>query len=227
MATSSTLTDADRARVGAAVESAEALSSGEIVTVLADRSDGYSDIALAWSAVVALVVLALLAIFGDAALGFYDGLTGGWAHEWTPHGVFTFAAIAVTLGFALPWLLQLAAPVRFALIPGPAAHARVRGRAIDLFKIGADQRTTGRTGVLIYLSLRERRAEIVADQAIAAKVPAEVWGEAMAAMLPHLRGGRVADGLCDAIARVGDVLAEQFPRSANDVNELPDRLIEL
>ncbi len=221
------LSDADRARIGASVEAAEALSSGEIVTVLADRSDGYSDIALAWSAVAALLALAALAIGGDTWLHAYDGVTGEWAREWGPRAVFTFAAVAATIAFALPWLVQLAVPVRFALVPAPVKHARVRARAVGLFRLGAEQRTTGRTGVLIYLSLRERRAEIVADQAIAAKVPAEVWGEAMAAMLPHLRKRRVADGLCEAIARVGTVLAEQFPRADDDVNELPDRLIEL
>ena len=95
------------------------------------------------------------------------------------------------------------------------------------FKVGAERRTHGRTGILIYLSMAERRAEIVADEAIAAKVAPEVWGDAMAAMLAHIREGNVADGMIAAIDKVGVVLAEHFPLAEGDTNELPDRLIEV
>ena len=75
--------------------------------------------------------------------------------------------------------------------------------------------------------MREHRAEIVADATIASQVPAEVWGEAMADMLGEIREGRVAEGLAAGIRDVGLVLAERFPRDAEDTNELPDRLIEV
>ena len=106
-------------------------------------------------------------------------------------------------------------------------RARALGRAIDLFKVGAERRTHGRTGILIYLSMREHRAEIVADEAIASKVSPETWGEAMAAMLVEIKAGRCAEGMIAAVERVGAVLAEHFPRAEDDQNELPDRLIEL
>ena len=60
--------------------------------------------------------------------------------------------------------------------------------------------------------MREHRAEIVADEAIASKVAPEVWGEAMAAMLAHIREGRIADGMIAGVEKVGAVLAEHFPR---------------
>ncbi len=81
--------------------------------------------------------------------------------------------------------------------------------------------------MLLYLSMREHRAEIVADRPIAEKVPAEVWGDAMADMLDEIRQGYTAAGLAAGVRDVGMVLAEHFPRSADDVNELPDRLIEV
>ena len=49
----------------------------------------------------------------------------------------------------------------------------------------------------------------------------------MAALLAGLRAGRPADGLVDAVGKVGAVLAQHFPRADDDVNELPDRLIEV
>jgi putative membrane protein len=114
-----------------------------------------------------------------------------------------------------------------ALVPGPVKTNRVEDRAIDLFKVGADRRTHGRTGVLIYLSLAEHRAEIVADEAITGKVEPEAWGAAMADMLAEIRQGRIADGLGAGVRDVGAILAQHFPRSDDDTNELPDRLIEL
>jgi putative membrane protein len=227
MAATATLSDADRQRVGAAVTRAETGSAGEIVTILAARSDSYADVALAWAAAVGLLALIALALAPDFYLGIYESLTGGWVHEWTPRLVFGVALLVVTVKFAAMWLLLLWRPLRLWLTPAPVRHARVRARAIGFFRIGAERRTHGRTGILIYLSLAEHRAEIVADEAIAARVDADVWGDAMTAMLAEIRQGRLADGLIAAIERVGAVLAEHLPREENDVNELPDRLIEV
>jgi putative membrane protein len=98
---------------------------------------------------------------------------------------------------------------------------------VTVFKAAAERRTVGRTGVLIYLSMGERRAEIVADEAILKVTDAHVWGGAMEALLAEVRAGRPAEGIVAAIAQVGEVLHEHFPRSATDINEIPDKLIEL
>lgn len=221
------LTTEDRDRISAAVAAAEAHSSGEIVTILADRSDGYTDVALAWAVVAAFTAIAALSIFPDFYLGLIDDVTGAWASEWTHREIFAVAGTVGAIKFIGMVLLQLWSPLKFFLIPRAIRNARTRARAITCFRVGAERRTHGRTGILIYLSMREHHAEILADAAIASKVPDEVWGEAMAAMLVPLREGRVADGMIAAVERVGAVLAEHFPRSANDINELPDRLIEV
>ena len=221
------LTEADHARVTAAVSAAESHTAGEIVTVVADRSDGYSDVALAWSAIVAFTALVVLALFPDFYLWLVDRLLDNWAHEWTPREIFTLAAVVAIAKFLGVWFLQLWQPLKFWLILPPIKSRRTLARAVSLFKVGAERRTHGRTGILIYLSMREHRAQIVADEAIASRVSPETWGEAMAAMLPHIRDGRCCDGMIAAVEKVGAVLAEHFPRAEDDVNELPDRLIEL
>lgn len=227
MAQAQPMTEADRARVGAAVTAAESATAGEIVTILAERSDDYHDVALVWSALVALVALVVLALGADHYLGFYDRLTGAWATEWSPERLIGLAACVAALKFAGTWLILLWRPLRLALTPRPVRQRRVHARALALFRVGAERRTTGRTGILIYLSLAEHRAEIVADEAIATRVSAEVWGAALATLLAELKAGRMADGLVAAVDQVGTVLAGHFPRTADDVNELPDRLIEV
>ncbi|TCM14996.1 putative membrane protein [Novosphingobium sp. PhB165] len=221
------LSEEDHARITAAVGEAEMRSSGEIVTVLAERSDGYTDVALAWSAVVAFLALAALVFAPGFYMGLYDRLLASWGHEWTPRMIIGLAGGVAAIKFGAMLALQLWQPLRFWLVPGPVKTMRVHTHALRAFRIGAEQRTTGRTGVLIYLSMREHRAEIVADKAIAAKVDPEIWGHVMAAMLAHVGDERVADGMVVAVGKVGDILSEHFPRADDDVNELPDRIIEV
>ena len=221
------LTETDREAVSAAVSAVEDQTAGEIVTIMAERSDSYHDVALVWSALAALAAVSALALAPQFYLGLIDRVTGAWQSEWHPGQLFALALFAASAKFLSMWLVQLWQPLRLALVPGPLKHKRVRARAVTSFKIGAERRTHGRTGVLIYLSLAEHRAEIVADDAIAAKVSPEVWGAAMATLVGEIRAGRPGAGLVGAIGQVGAVLAEHFPRADEDTNELPDRLIEL
>jgi putative membrane protein len=221
------LSEADHQAVRRAVAAAEADTAGEIVTVVADRSDGYTDVALVWAAAVAFTAIAVLTFWPDFYLGLVDRILGKWNAEWTPRGILGLALFVAIAKFAGMWLIQLWQPLKFLLIPGPIKSRRANTLALSIFKVGAERRTTGRTGILIYLSMRERRAEIVADEAIASKVAPEVWGEAMAAMLAELKRGNCGAGMAAAVEHVGKVLAEHLPRELDDVNELPDRLIEL
>ena len=221
------LSRADHTIVSDAVAEAELTTSGEIVTVLADRSDGYSDVVLVWAVALSFSAMSLFAMVPQPFMDLWDALVGGWTHVWTTGELATMTISLGLLAFALGWLLLSWDPLRLALTPSPVKSARVHARAIKHFKVGAERRTHGRTGVLLYLSMREHRAEIVADQPIAEKVPAEVWGEAMADMLAEIKEGRIAEGLAAGVRDVGKVLSEHFPRAEDDQNELPDRLIEV
>ncbi|WP_332306355.1 TPM domain-containing protein [Novosphingobium nitrogenifigens] len=217
----------DRRKAASAVVAAESRANGEIVPVFSQASDNYADVALAWSAAIALVALCALEIGSDFYLGLVDRSLGMWAHRWTPHEAFGLALFVAAIKFAGMWLLMLWRPLRLWLTPGAIKARRVRARAMLAFRLAAQGRTHGATGVVIFLSLAERRAEIVADAAIASRVPPEIWGNAMHAMLTEIRAGRTGDGLVAAIEQVGQVLAEHFPREAAAVNELPDGVIEL
>lgn len=221
------MTEADHKIVSDAVAAAEAQSAGEIVTIVTPRSDTYRDVALAWSAFVAFLALCALEIMPGFYLSLVEHVLGLWAFEWSPRAVLGLALTVATLKFGGTYLLMRFTPLGLWLTPRRVRNARVRERALTCFRVGAESRTSGRTGVLIYLSLAEHRAEIIADAAIASKVSPETWGHAMNAMLDPLRQGRMAEGMAAAVAEVGKVLSQHFPRDANDVNELPDRLIEL
>lgn len=221
------LDEKDHAIVSEAVAAAELDTSGEIVTVLADRSDGYTDVALWWAIGVSFTAMSVLAAFPEFLLPILDRLYGSWVAEWTRGEFVTLVLIVGLVKFFGMLAIQLWQPLKFRMVPSPVLSMRVRDAAVRHFKVGAERRTHGRTGVLLYLSMREQRAEIVADEPIALRVPAEVWGEAMVDMLAEVSRGRIAEGLAAGVRDVGLVLAEHFPREEHDENELPDRLIEV
>lgn len=221
------LSDADHLRVSDAVTAAERGTDGEIVTIVTDRSDDYVDIAFCWSIGIALLVLALLAAFPNMLSALLAGFRGGWEHETSIRELLSTTFLFVALSFGLGWLVMRAVSLRLALTPSGVKARRVRNRAIRYFKVGAEARTMKKTGVLLYLSMREHVAEIVADEAVHRAVAPDIWGDAMAALVAHVREGRPGEGMAAAIEQIGAILAEHFPKDHDDPNELPDRLIEL
>ena len=221
------VSEADHQLVTAAVAGAERHTSGEIVTIVTDLSDDYADIALAWASMIAFLALSVVAFMPIFYLGLVDRALGGWEHAWSPGEYLGLIFLFMGGKWLGTWLLMLWMPLRQALTPKHIKMRRDRARAIDLFKVGTESKTVGRTGVLLYLSMREHRAEIVADEAIAGKVSPEVWGDAMIALIDHVRDGRPGEGMAEAVRQMGAVLAEHFPKGSENPNELPDRLIEI
>jgi putative membrane protein len=221
------MSESDHRLVSAAVSAAEAHTDGEIVTIVTALSDSYHDVGL--HVAIAAMFAMLAAVIGWPGW-FADMLlriTNNW-HDTLPTwnylaGLFCLLIIVFLLmRYLFAWM-----PLRLAVTPKATKARRVRRRAIAAFRIGAEARTARKTAVLIYLSLGEHQAEIVADESIHGKVAPEVWGDAMTALIAHIKAGKPGEGLAEAVRQVGVILAEHFPRGTGDINELPDRLIEL
>lgn len=221
------LSDTDRARITAAVTAAERDTSGEIVTIVAARSDRYHDVALHGGVAAMLIAPAIVALVPGLA----DRVAGWPGQDWG--GTIAVARLAFPLlllqtaaflvvRYALAWTR-----LRIVLTPRSTKARRVRRRAVDLFRASAERRTAARVGILLYLSIDERDAEIVADAAIHAVVPPERWGDAMAALVDRVRAGDVGGGMTAAVEAIATILSDHFPRIESDMNELPDRVIEL
>ena len=220
------LSEADHAKVSAAIAAAESRSNGEILAITTEQSDAYHDVGLHYAVLALFIWLGIVAAWPNV-LDLAWTLLRGWSAAPTVRELLTLLLGIALLVFLLALFAMKWMPVRLALTPGSTKTRRVRRRAISLFQAAAERRTVGRTGVLIYLSSRKHRAEIVADEAITAVTTPDTWGEAMTALIVEVKAGRPADGIVAAIERVGAVLAEHFPRSDDDKNEIPDKLIEL
>ncbi len=227
MAIDLTLSDSEKARITAAVTAAELKSAGEIVTIIAPRSDTYDDVAQDWAVFIAFLAFAVYTTFTP----FYTHLIGWALGEWnatlSPRALLGVVFVAVLLKYLVTLLALQWKPLRLFLTPRWTKRHRVRAQALIVFKVTTQQRTAGGTGVLIYLSEEERMAEIIAEAGIYTRVDEGVWRDAMVALIAGVKQGKVADGMIAAVTQVGHVLAAYFPRDPDDVNELPDRVIEL
>jgi len=117
----------------------------------------------------------------------------------------------------VPWFKRLA-------IPRNVMTARVLIAAHQAFDSLHAHKTAGGTGVVIYLSLFERRVCVWADRAVSAKIPETEWKDITESLVRSIRDGRTRDGLIEAIRKCGDVLAKHFPIQPSDVNELSNEL---
>lgn len=222
------LTAQDHAQVAEAIRAAEARTDGEISVVVAPESDSYNDVALHWALLFALLPLATFATFPGLLHWAVALIHEPWGPDPPPLRLITLYLLLKSAGaFVVGWLIFRVPKVKLALAPHATKARRVRRRAILIFQVGTEKRTATRTGVLLYLSLAEHRAEIVADASIQSKISGEEWGEAMVALLKGVKAGRPGDGIAAAVGRIGDVLATHLPYTGTDPNELPDRLIQL
>jgi putative membrane protein len=95
---------------------------------------------------------------------------------------------------------------------------------MEQFRIRGLSGKSGPTGVLIFVSLAERYARIIAGDEISARVPQSQWQAAVDALIAHTRDGRIADGFVAAIDLCGNELGKHFPRTEASRGERPDRI---
>ena len=203
----SMLTQSDATRISSAISTAERKTSGEIVAVVAASSDTYLYVPFLWAGLVALLV------------------------PW-PLIHFTWMKVQIIyLIQLLTFLVLLAAlwpkRIRTALVPKSVRNAHAHRRATEQFLVQNLHTTANRTGVLIFVSIAERHAEVLADKGIDQRVAPGTWQAIVDDLTSEIANGRAADGFVAAVERCGYHLAQHFPPRPHDPNELPDHLIVL
>lgn len=203
----SVLGERDQAAVHAALVDAEQRTVGEIVPVVLERSDDHAGARWACALVTLLACSTLL----EAHL------------SWTqPHWLlleqFGFGA----LGYGLAWLLP---DLQRVFVSEARASEAAEEQALQEFHRLELHRTEARTGVLLFVSLFERRVIVLGDEGVASKVNEGHWVETREHVLAGIRRGSLAHGLVEGIRASGKVLAEHHPWTHGDRNELPDRLV--
>jgi putative membrane protein len=197
----------DEKRIEAAIAAAERRTSGEILAVVARESSTYAYAPLLWASALALLVPWPLIFF-----------------TWLPVQLIYAIQLALFLGLALAGFTR---PLRYALVPGYVKRERAHRRAVEQFLAQNLHTTKGRTGVLIFVSVAERYAEVIADFEILKRVPKESWQVVVDTLVTAIGEGRAADGFVAAVDAAGAHLAAHFPPGSADPDELPNHLIVL
>ena len=219
----------DHGAIAGAIAAAEVKTSGEIVCVVAETPHRYTATGIGIAAVLAFTLPLVAVILGVDPLRLLPGRdwSGGNPAIDLRRAIEAYAALQVALFLVVAALLVLT-PLGAWLTPQRFKHSRVRGEALTQFRARGIGNTRERTGVLIYVSVHDHIAEVVADQGIYSKVDPGHWRATVDALVAGIKAGNPAQGFVDAIGLAGAVLAEHFPPTPGDnPNELADRLIVL
>lgn len=195
-------------RLKEAVEAVEARSSAEVVIAVRPRSANW--------------------LWVDLLVGVVLGNLGLLYMLFAPQvfGLIWIALIVPTLTLAGVFITRVVRPLRFALAGGQRLDAAVRDGARARFVELNVAATRERTGMLVYLSLQERRCVVVADVGVIGRLTPKKY-EPLAAgieatIAEHGMGPQGLDALCNAVAGLADHFEEPLPRREDDTNELED-----
>jgi putative membrane protein len=204
MGTSAFTDKAAKTEVAKAIGEIERLTSAEVVVAVRPASGHYrhADYLVGF----ALSFAALLIFLFDA-------------HEFSVDWMPLDSVIAFALG---AFLSASVPPLRRMLTSRRLMRTNVRTAArATFFELGISK-TSGRTGILVYVSMFEQSAEVVSDVGIDTAVLGAPFTSAIAALDAALRRGASFPRFAEALRALGPILGKTLPRLADDINELPD-----
>lgn len=207
------LNDAEHRRIAEAIRTAEEKTSGEIYCVVARSSDNYMFPA------GFVVTLAILLISFALA-----NILEAW---WFQVHLSVFVAAQVLATACALFVLSLFPAARIYFVPKRVRYRRAHENALKQFLARNVHVTAERTGVLIFVSLAEHYAEVVADSGINAKVQQKDWDDVIRDLTNAAARNALADGFVVAIMTVGKHLAVHFPPGPQNPNELDDHVVEI
>jgi len=195
---------AEKEAIRSSVADAEIRSSGEIATMVVRESDRYREA----EELGALLLAGLLGVVVAVAL-----------HHVT---IWTYIPVVFVLFFPALLLFRRFPRLKLSFAGAQRQAEAVSERALVAFYQQGLYRTEHGTGILIFISLLERKVWILGDRGINEKIPPGYWQSLADELAGGIRSGRAADTLCHVIAECGSELARHFPRRLDDRNELPD-----
>lgn len=206
------LNETDKKNIKEAVAKAEEKTHGEIVPMILKESDSYPAAHFR-----AAIFFGLTLSFALYYFPFYE-VTDSIFYLWTVVG-----------GMLLGYCLTLNKRIKRFFLSKKEISEEVHQKAIEAFFYQGVHTTKDRTGILLFISVLEQRAELIADCGINEKVDKDAWDKILNSMLKEFKSGKSADAISRAIAECGELLAKHFPKNSEehkvDPNELSNEII--
>jgi putative membrane protein len=207
------LNQEEQQRITQCVHEAEKKTSGEIVPMVMSSSHDYPLASLTGASFIALPVSLLL-----------TRLLGGlfWLG---PDSMWLFLALFCALFTGAHLLISRLAPLKRLFLSPQRVEEEVKEAATTAFFTEELYRTKAENGILLYISVFERRVWVLADRGINDKIPQQQWQGIVDLVTAGIRDHRQCEAICEAIEQIGDILADFFPIEADDKDELHNLII--
>ncbi len=199
--------EAEQEQILKAVRSAEMSTSGEIATMIVDGSDRYLEAELAGS----LFFSALTALIVALA-----------THHVT---IWSYIPMVIIIYFPASLISRKYPRIKLPFAGSVRIAEAVRQRAVRAFYEKRLYMTRHETGILIFMSLLERKVWILGDRGINERIDPSLWSEMAADLARGIAEMRGCAALCEVIDRCAAELSRHFPRQSDDTNELADSLL--
>lgn len=185
-------------------EKAEAVSQVEIVVVIAKRSNAYKDVDMRWALIFTFAVLAIM-------------IYSPW--KFNPSTMLLDLGLAAALG----WYLSHKFPGFQRLLTSESRRRdETEQKSVQVFTEENVSATKDRTGVLIYFSLYERRAAIVTDLGVDAKIPKAEWNALSHKINSTKSLAKQEEALFGAMEALQEMLPQYIPAEEENPNEIPN-----
>ena len=200
-------TPEEKERIKTTTHSVESRTDGEIAVMVVDQSDRYPE-----AEVLGGVIFGGLLSLVVSVIFFHDSL-------------FVYIPLSFFLFFPFRWIGAAIPRLKLVFVGLHRREDAVRRRALQAFYEKGLYKTRFQTGVLIFLSLLEHKVWILADKGIHEKMTQESLNRFSQEISRGIKDGRACDSLCQAIEGIGRLLAEHFPCTPGDTDELPDEVM--
>lgn len=197
----------EKAMIRQAVVDAESRTSGEIATMIVDQSDSYRE-----AEILGAVLFS----------GFLSIIVAIVIHHVT---IWSYVPLVFVLFFPSRYLFSNFPKLKLSFVSRKRIVEAVRGRAVRAFYEKGLYRTREETGVLIFISLLERKVWMLGDKGINARIHSHFWHGLARELAQGIKEDKAAEAMCSVISACGDELARHFPRNEDDMNELPDEVM--
>lgn len=204
------LSESELLKLSKIITHAESKTSGEIIPVIVERSSAIGHVP--W--VILGFFMALVFVLERTWLAWSWFLLPTWAY-----------LVLFIVGLGLSQFLAQFHWFQRVLTPNADEEMQVLRRAQIEFFEGASQNTKQQTGILIFVSLMEHRAVVLADKGISQHYPQDTWDEIVQILSSEFKKGHYFEGLEKAILKCGLILEEKLPAKDKNPNEISNRVI--
>jgi putative membrane protein len=211
------LSEQDKHAVQACVAEVEKNTSGEIVPMIVSSSYHYP-----MSDMIGGLIFSLLVAVGVTLAYSIRKSWGGVAAM----DLWLFPAVFAVAFLVFHELVKRISGLKRIFITKAEIAEEVEEAALTSFYRNGLNDTRDHTGILIFISVFERKAYVLADEGINAKVDKAVWQQVIDLVVDGIKQHRQAEGICRAVRRCGELIHEHFPIKADDTNELGNLIIE-